>query len=380
MTEVLKDPAWITELKSLDGSIVELLSKPDGYIKILAYLKTKFNPKEVSTEGDNQRIWELVGFTYKQASRYFEAITIFLALYEQMIEHQKAISSSVHKGMPLVWISDCYAELNYPAHAKRYLMLTLCEDAIREKGDISPDKSGVYYRLVWKFGLSDDQVNEYAKKIYGLYLSEPHISLYPEWILQELDHAWMTEIPSPSESTLYKANLHYVGCLINQLGGGDGLALERLASYLLSCIPGCRTIKRLRTQSSDYDVICTLDGHNIDFRSQLGRYFVCECKDWDKPVDFSTTAKFCRVLDSVKCQFGIIFSKNGISGSGRLKYADREQLKMYQNRGTVIAVIDGDNLNSILYGSNFLELLRAKYEVVRLDISENTFFKPRNSS
>jgi hypothetical protein len=54
-------------------------------------------------------------------------------------------------------------------------------------------------------------------------------------------------------------------------------------------------------------------GMDVDFRSELGRYFVCECKDWKGPADFASMAKFCRVLDSTKSRFGILFSKNGIS-------------------------------------------------------------------
>ena len=41
----------------------------------------------------------------------------------------------------------------------------------------------------------------------------------------------------------------------------------------------------------------------MDFRAELGRYLVCECKDWaDRAVDFTAIAKFCRVLDSAKCK------------------------------------------------------------------------------
>jgi hypothetical protein len=87
---------------------------------------------------------------------------------------------------------------------------------------------------------------------------------------------------------------------------------------------------------------------DLDFRSNLGRYFVCECKDWrDNPVDFTAFAKFCRVLDSVKCKFGIIFSQLGISGEGKERDAGLEQIKVYQDRGMVIVVINKEDLRSI---------------------------------
>ena len=112
-----------------------------------------------------------------------------------------------------------------------------------------------------------------------------------------------------------------------------------------------------------------MEGFDVDFRSELGRYFVCECKDWDEPADFTTMAKFCRVLDSVKSRFGILFSKSGIFGEGKTKYADREQLKVFQDRGMVIVVIDGKDLELISEGENFINLLRTKYERVRLDLT-----------
>ena len=90
-------------------------------------------------------------------------------------------------------------------------------------------------------------------------------------------------------------------------------------------------------------------------------------------ADFTTMAKFCRILDSVKSKFGIVFSKKGISGEAQSRHAEREQLKVFQDRGMVIVVIDEDDLNDIANHANFVNLLRRKYERVRLDlISETT--------
>src|SRR5690606_2842720 len=99
------------------------------------------------------------------------------------------------------------------------------------------------------------------------------------------------------------------------------------------------------------------------------RYFACECKDRAKDrASFTDIAKFCRVLDSVKAKFGIVFSPTGHSGSGRSVDADREILKVYQDRGIVILVIDRDDLQRVAEGANFIAMLREKYEAVRLDL------------
>ena len=156
--------------------------------------------------------------------------------------------------------------------------------------------------------------------------------------------------------------------LLNKLGQGDGLALERLAHYVLSAIPGCRAYMRKRSPSTDYDVVCGMEGVQLDFRADLGRYFLCECKDWSNPADFSAFAKFCRVLDSAKCRFGVLFSKSGISGMVRTTDAFREQLKVFQDRGMVIVVIEQQDLQQIAERANFITMLRSKYEEVRLDL------------
>jgi hypothetical protein len=115
-------------------------------------------------------------------------------------------------------------------------------------------------------------------------------------------------------------------------------------------------------------LICAVEGFELDYRSELGRYFVCECKDWAKAADFTTMAKFCRVLDSTKSRFGILFSRNGITGAGNTAFAAREQLKVFQDRGIVIVVFDESDIRRVADGGNLIQILRQKYEVVRLDL------------
>ena len=111
-----------------------------------------------------------------------------------------------------------------------------------------------------------------------------------------------------------------------------------------------------------------MEGFEVDFRSELGRYFVCECKDWVLPADFTVMAKFCRVLDSTKSRFGVLFSSGGLSGAGSSAFAEREQFKVFHDRGIVIIVLDRDDLEQTASGANLVQLLRKRYEAVRLDL------------
>jgi hypothetical protein len=248
-------------------------------------------------------------------------------------------------------------------------MLTLVENAIEQSGEIHPAELGSYPRLVWLAGMPDGEIHRYAKEANDIYMQDLRAGVFPEAILQTLDKEWITQGPTYQEAGTYVANQQYLRFLIGALGDGSGKKLETLAEYLMSCMPGCRTERRVNTQSTDYDVICSIDGLEHDFRSEFGRYFVCECKDWQKPADFTTVAKFCRVLDSIKSRFGILFSREGISGEGEARDADRERLKVYQDRGIVIVTIDNKDIEGLANGRNLISLLRKKYERVRLDLS-----------
>ena len=384
-------------LAKLPQDILEILDKRNATAMLLKILPETWTPEEVSPrvgekKTDEQEMWEMIAKIINHGIKFevkypndeeikikeiqgkgpHEAIPIYMALYNHMLLAQQNNHYRVHKGMPLVWISDCFLQMGFLVHAKRYLMLTLCEDALTyNQGKIDPETSGTYFRLVWQYGMSDSEFQRYSSELYELGMANPETALFPEWLLQEIDQNWMIDFPSYSESSRYFINKIYLQKMVDRLGeeNNDGKNLERLGSYLLSCVPGFKSTRRNVTLSTDYDIVCTIEGMDIDFRSDIGRYFICECKDYkDAKADFSDLAKFCRVLDSTKCKFGILFSTNGITGQGRGIYAEREQLKVFQDRGLIIIVIDKNDFQILLNGGNFISLLRNRYEKVRLDL------------
>jgi hypothetical protein len=356
----------LEELRALDPELLPVFKEVDAASRLITDLPTRYPPAQVA-QPPGDRMWELVGLHFLNAGRGHEALGIFWGLYQQMLEAQIG-STSIHKGMPLVWISECFSRIGLPVHAKRYLMLTLCEDALRQNGEVSPNTTGAYFRLVWGQGLPDEELRRYAGLFFELAQALPEDAIYPEALLQRVDDGWLTELPSPDEASAYRVNARYVQHLLAQLGRGTGEALEVLAEYLMSCMLGCRTRRHERSGSTDYDIVCAMEGFDVDFRSELGRYFVCECKDWASPADFTVMAKFCRVLDSTKSRFGVLFSRRGISGAGATQFAEREQLKVFQDRGIVIVVLSLADLEKVASGANLIAMLRRQYEAVRLDL------------
>lgn len=356
------------EKNNLPSELRGLFPMLDGAARFLEVLPKLYSPEKVDDESRAEhKIWDTVGFWYLGNGRYHEALAIYEALYNQMLTAQEQFNRRCHKGTPLIRIADCYGGLGCIQFVRRYLMLTLIEDAIRDKGTISVERTGSYFRLVWG-GLTDSEFKRYAREAFDLYSKDANNARFPEWVLQQLDQGWMTQLPAIAEAGIFVVNRKYVQYLMSTLGDSSGAKLELLADYIMSSMPGCRTMRRKRTPSTDYDLICSMEGLEVDFRSELGRYFVCECKDWEKPADFTTMAKFCRVLDSVKARFGILFSRHGISGAGQDRDAAREQLKVFQDRGMVIVVITEADLQRVSDGANFIGLLREKYAKVRLDL------------
>lgn len=365
-----QEPEWMHDLrKNAKPHWMELIENPGGAAILVNELPEELPPEQVAKLGTKERkVWESIGTFYRSQQRWYDAIAIYFSMYYHFLHYQKSSGLRVHKGMPLLWLADCYYFLGFASLSQRYLMLTLIEDAITMNGEIDPIKTGAYFRISWRHGLTDNEINQYSEEVYKTYNEYVSESLFPEWVLQELDQDWVSEIPSPNEASYYVSNKLFVKYLIEDLGEPTGKNLERVAEYLLTCMPGCKTARRKRSESTEYDVVCSLQGPNIDFRSELGRYFVVECKDWKSPVGFSDFAKFCRVLDSVKSKFGIIFSRKGITGEGGYSDAKREQQKVFQDRGMVIVVVNEYDLVYVSTGGNFIALLRNKYEKVRLDL------------
>ncbi len=322
--------------------------------------------------------WSHYGVWFQSLGRHYEALQVFEALYEQLLAGQTETGTRLHKGLPLAWMGDSHRALGNIIHGKRYYMLTLCEDAITGKGVVDLASTGVYPRLVWLTGMPPEQLHRYAKECWEIYENDPTTGQFPESVVLELDQQWKTEVLPPQESGAYVVTKCFCHHLLDLLGKGDGRALEKLTHYLMASIPGCFAYPRRLTPSSDLDVFGIFEGPLVDFRSEVGRYFVSECKDQQpkktksgtKPNPVSTTdvAKFCNLLDSVGNKFGIVVSICGIAGEGKQRDADLECLKLYQRHRIAIVSLKLEDLAKVANGENLLSILRDKYMTIRLNL------------
>lgn len=356
-----------------EGDFKKLTEERDAAAYFVVELPRRYPPSSLFRSDEKPfRLWEAIGRFFLFTGRYHEALPIFSALYEHLLAAQDEADVKLHKGNPLLWMIECYVGLGFRSISKRYVMLTLCEDAVGYHGNIDPQTSGLYFRAVWHHGISDFDLKRYAALAYEQYQKNPKEGRYPEWLLQNLDKHWMDESPSSAEVFVYTTNARYINHLLKGVGDETGKSWEFLCDYILSCMPGCRTQRRVRARSGEYDIICSVNGQDLDFRSELGRYFVCECKDWATPTDFTQMAKFCRILDATKSRFGVLFSTKRITGEKTHTEARNEQMRVYYDRGIVIVCIDISDIRDVAQGANFIRLLRDRYERIRLDQKSET--------
>lgn len=314
---------------------------------------------------------EYVGLSWylDNLGRTLLATQVLLRSYGQMLDWQARNTARIHKGMSLVKLSEAYRRLGWDCLAERYLLLTLVEDSISNHGEAKLS-DGVYWRLTAAHGWGHAEINNWFSLAYEKKTIYEEWQWCPEAVLQNLPNDWMTSYPGSREGVQWQPNRFYCRLLLSRVGAAgkkDGLTLERLASYLLSCVPGARAERRVLTHSTDFDVFCTLEGEWHDFRQDLGRSWICECKDTDK-VGFAMVAKFARVLDASRCKTGIIFTSGKISGAMKYRFAHREICRLQQQHGIVIIVLGIDCMERVGNGYPFLSLLKSKYEDVRHDL------------
>jgi len=145
----------------LAEELYTIAEKPDGGYTLAAELPRRFSPESIVSAGNTpQDFWAYLGLYFRISGRFYDAIAVYDSLYRHMLRFQQEKHQRAHMSMPLCWIRDCFADLNHPVHAKRYLMYMLCEDAVGYGPSKRATGSGVYFRAVWHHGMSDKLVTE----------------------------------------------------------------------------------------------------------------------------------------------------------------------------------------------------------------------------
>jgi len=138
--------------------------------------------------------------------------------------------------------------------------------------------------------------------------------------------------------------------------------LEELADSLLKGIKNIKVRERnLKNASSEIDLVAEYRGSDdYTIFDDYERFILVECKNWESSVGAKQVRDFVKKIQNTKTNLGIIFAKNGISGTHKGSYAMREIDLAFQNQGISIVVFNENDLENIHDGTDFYELLDEK--------------------
>jgi hypothetical protein len=150
-----------------------------------------------------------------------------------------------------------------------------------------------------------------------------------------------------------------------------GKSLEALARHLLTSVPSLKSkYANLHTRSSEIDIVVEYDSSEgrLPLFEDLGRYCFVECKNWSEPVGAKHIRDFIGKLEKCRVKLGIVFAKNGVTGTNSGLDALREISSAYDRNGSVVLIFSLGDLRSINDGAAFSEALDIRYDRLRFDI------------
>lgn len=350
------------------------------------------NPRAIE-EREDYGIWMACIEYYMHTGRETDGLLMANELYQFLNLYQRNSGIRVHKGDTLWMIALLHEQVLRPWHAQRCKLLAICEDALTHfesvstasASSLSPhyvEYAASYPYLTNQLGMRDEEIATLFDRIRrnvapgerhegrGQFYPEAALSLLSRIDRKFYDRAHRATV-SANDYGIFVKNRSYLATLVEMLGKDkNGRALEELALYLLSCVPGCRAIPDQRTTDAQHDVYGSFDGQPPDFRSEIGRYFICECKNWSNPVKAATLAAFSQRLHDAHLDFGILFSVKGLTGKQRNTDAASTRRKTFSREGRVIAVVTAADLQALVDDDelSFLDILRREYEAVKFDI------------
>lgn len=160
-----------------------------------------------------------------------------------------------------------------------------------------------------------------------------------------------------------------------------GKKLEELTSLLFE-----KSVKNLfdvyrncRTSTNEVDLLirwtekARLSGINNAFLC-FGESFLCECKNYDGPVNVTYVGKFCSLMTVASTKLGIMVSWDGVSG--RTKWNDSKGLikKIALHENKYIIVIDKTDIELICYKKkNLFSIIYDKYTALKQEIDYDIY-------
>lgn len=156
-----------------------------------------------------------------------------------------------------------------------------------------------------------------------------------------------------------------------------GDSLEELVTFLIASMDKLFTVEQnIKTSTNEIDQVVSLTttGKMLAEKGVLNKnykFFLCECKNYNKSVGVTFVGKFCSLLLTCQTKLGILFSYRGVTGknwnaaNGLIKkfYLSKEKLE----EKYCVVDFNVDDFEAIYNGENFLDIVENKIKALQID-------------
>ena len=331
---------------------------------------------------------------YHRAHNWFKKHELYSASEKLLIDwwndfglRQFQARKRVYRAEIAYLLFDLYWNIGDKGTAFRWALYMQADDILGEH----PEGGGAGKQvLTTKFSMSIpafDEFNRVAKKC----LKE--VKLKDSWnqtagFSEEIvcrfatSDAWYSLAETSSEREIPVSRGYFLSLLsrIDSAKTTDekGKSLEDLAFYLLFLLPGCIPRKRMLAEKRIFESDIVV--HNLSLSSNLttdllGRHFLIECKNKEDKANVADIGYFLYRMKLTHTNFGIIFSKGGISGMMRNEAGYELIRRAFHEDSSVCIVIDDEDFKMLETGDEtyFWVMLLRKIEELR-------FGKPKSTS
>jgi hypothetical protein len=366
-----------TTTEELSNRLVELLKKdPSDIAPIITQLRNHTGKGGLIEPGDDSQqsnTWGVIFQALSSNGLFRPAEDVAITWYYHLCQLQFDNDERYHKGTPTQHCGNIGLLLGENARANWFFTMAFVEDVLSSSDEDIPGLPATQ-SLRLHFGRSDAELRIIAETARSL-KADDDLWQYPELAAVSVARDGRVVTSSFKGTAEIPISKPFLRILLDRLseGGTDAKkkSLEFLASYLTITLPGVRLEPNARTLEHEIDLVVVQHAPSSSYLLEaLGRSFLVECKNWEKPIGVEQLNHFVAKMRFHRCMCGVIFSREGLSGDrvpGKgLSYARLTQLRWWQQDACVVIVLTDEDLKTLLdTGQTFGNLLLRGYESIK---------------
>ncbi|MCP4366912.1 MAG: hypothetical protein GY797_02175 [Deltaproteobacteria bacterium] len=317
---------------------------------------------------------------FKEKGLYSASEKLLLEWWNDFGVRQIQAKKRVYRAEIAYLLADLYWEAGDKGTAFRWAMHMQADDILGEHKD---GGGAGKQTLTTKFGMSTpafEKLNCIAQEcLEEVKQSDDwaRVEGFPEEVISrfaESDAGY--SLAEASSSREFPVSKGYYQALLNRADSAKtndekGKTLEDLAFYLMLLLPGCVPRKNMLAEKRIFESDIVV--HNLSpspnlTTDLLGRHFLIECKNKEnEKANVADVGYFLYRMKLTHTKFGIIFSRNDITGMKRDEAGYELVRRAYHEDDSLCVVIKNDDLEKLKTGKEtyFWWMLLGKIEELR---------------